>query len=155
MTKIINAIIVTIMFLFFCSTSHAGVFNFNHTAAIIIGETRAKTLSQAEHILIKPKIIIYAFQGTSDEVEIRRYAFTQVYDLLLYFHQDIFFEAELIEPSSNTYPAMRSDYKNVQKGSPGPVGYLITKNSKTLTIQTLRNSEFQGNSGDTIRNYGK
>lgn len=138
MIKIISvAILLTFVFLFVSRSTEAGFFSFKHTVAIIVGDTKTKVLSQAEHILIRPKDVTYAFQGTSDEVEVRRYIFTEGYDLVLCFYKDVFLEANLVDPNSNDYPAIRPDYKSVHKGSPGPVGYLITKDSRTLSIKVL------------------
>lgn len=120
-----------------CATIIENMPGFTHTATLIIGESKNTLLSQAEHILVKPKQISYAFKGTSREVEIRRYTFTDVYDLVLYFYNDVFFQSDLIEPASDTYPHFREDYKSVHKGSPGPIGYILSYNGKTMSIDTL------------------
>ncbi len=60
---------------------------FAHTAVLIVGNDKASVISQAESLCGEPKVVAYADKDTSDEIETRRYNFTTVYDLVLYFHK--------------------------------------------------------------------
>lgn len=112
-----------------------------HTAALMIGNSKDNVVSQAEHICGKPTGVAYAAKGTPDEFEVRRYKFWVDSDLVLYFYKDIFFQAGLIDPKSTTYPSVRNDYKEMDRQSPGPIGYLLTLQGKVASIKPIERND--------------
>jgi hypothetical protein len=141
--------ILFITLLAFIVTSCASVMEstpgFTHTAALMIGDSKDNVISQAEHICGKPKLVGHV-EGAPEEIEvkrieIRRYGFFNDSDVLLYFYNGIFFQAALIDPKSTTYPPFRQDYKEVNRESPGPAGYLLTLQGKVGSIKTIQRND--------------
>ena len=116
---------------------------FTHTAALMIGDQRNDVIAQAEHICGSVKMVAYGLQGTPDEFEARRYSFTVEKDLVLYFYNDVFVQARLVEPQSNRFPNIRRDYKEVKRGAPGSreVGYFLKRDENIASIQSITDSQ--------------
>lgn len=141
MKKCVVLMLFLIIFFGFYYSVEAGLLSYKHTAALMIGQGREKVLAQAERILIRPKQVIYAYEGTPEQIEFRRYVFTELYDVILYFYKDEFIECELIEPNSNTYPASREDYKDVRNTTSAIIGYMIERDGNVLTIRSLSKAD--------------
>lgn len=112
---------------------------FNHTTALIIGDPQERVIADSMHIIGSPKNSgKVAGDIPEDQITFNRYTFTDQFDLGLYFYKGTFIQAVLIDPKTpSNLPAVRDDFKNVQKGSPGPVGYMLISNKKTASIKTL------------------
>jgi len=109
--------IVGALFFSGCASVVENIPGFKHAGALVIGDTENNVVQQAEHILVSPKQEVYAHKDTPEEIKIRRYTFTNVYDLVLYFHKGIFFQASLMEPNSTTYPFFRPDFRENEETS--------------------------------------
>lgn len=112
---------------------------FNHTAALIIGDPQEKVIADSMHIIGSPKNSGKVAGDTSDEqIAFNKYTFTDQFDLGLYFYKGTFIQAVLIDlKTPSSLPAVRDDFRSVQKGSPGPVGYMLVTNKKSASIKTL------------------
>jgi hypothetical protein len=109
-----------------------------HTAALMLKQSRESVLSQAEHVLMQPIDIRYYFPGESDEIEARRYAFNEEYDVILLFGKGIFFALDPIKPGSNDYPRLLRDFKSIKSDDQSSLrGYIVTKISTKLKLQVL------------------
>lgn len=137
MKKIIFSLLGISFLVSGCGSTLKSMPGFAHTTALMVGETKEKIILQIEHVCGEPKEVAYMAKNTPDELETRRYNFTTKYDLVLYFHKDTFFQAGLLEPNSKRYPNYRPDYKEVTKGSSGPVGYIIVRKGNTRSIDIL------------------
>ena len=116
---------------------------FTHTAALMIGAPKNEVIAQAEHICGAVKMVAYGLKGTPDEFEARRYSFTVEKDLVLYFYNDVFVQARLVEPQSINFPNVRRDYKEVKRGAPGSeeVGYLLKRDENVASIDSIMDSQ--------------
>ena len=133
MTKIISLILCIFLC---CRLAEAGMFNFTHTATLMLGQKEKNVLSQVEHVLMKPKDVIFYFEGEPDQIEARRYSFNEEYDIILFFGKDVFLGLDSIAPNSNVYPKLLHGFQSVQK-QPSLRGYIITKTSNKLNMQVL------------------
>ena len=112
------------------------MFNFTHTATLILGQKERNVLSQVEHVLMKPKDVVFYFEGEPDQIEARRYLFNEEYDIILYFGNGVFLGLDSIAPNLNAYPKILHDFQSVKK-QPSLMGYIITKTSNKLNMQVL------------------
>lgn len=123
--------------------------SFTHTSALIIGDSKEKVIADSAHFLGSPKTSAKLdLPDNGEQIEFSRYTFTDVYDLGLYFYKGTFVQGVLMEPKAiDEFPVVRGDYKEVRKGSPGPIGYMLTKNKKTASINTIwekaRNADWE------------
>ncbi len=106
---------------------------------ILIGQQKGKVLAKAEKIFGEPKQTGNIFEGTAHEVQLRRYKFTNVFDFVMYFHNNIFIQAALMPCESNEYPSLRADYQSINADKPGPVlGYTLFMNDQEVVVDTIQ-----------------
>ena len=129
--------LIILMILFFggCASLVESIPGYKHVMALIVGETKEEIF--ATHHPGNPKETVYLNKGTSEEVEVVRYAMWVDSDILLYFYKNRFIQVQLIDPNSSNIPDIREDYKTVEKGHSWPRGYILSSDGKTASIKTL------------------
>lgn len=106
---------------------------------IMIGQKRDVVLKATEKVFGEPKQIGHIFEDSDYEVELRRYAFTNISDFVMYFHDNVFIQAGLMPVESPEYPPLRADYKGISVEKPGPVfGYTILMNQEEVILDTIQ-----------------
>ena len=110
-----------------------------YEAEILIGQKRSVVLKAAETVFGEPKQTGIVFKDSNYEVELRRYPFTNVSDVVMYFHKNIFIQAGLMPVESPEYPPLRTDYKSISADKPGPVlGYTVFMNQTEVVLDTIQ-----------------
>ena len=132
--------IFLVMLMAGCSASQQQVkLELPYEGKIFIGEQRTDILKTAEPVFGNPKKAGIIFKGTPQEVELRRYTFTNVHDFVMYFHQDVFIQAGLMLVDSPQYPTLRADFAQIDAERPGPVlGYTIFMNEQEVILDTIQ-----------------
>lgn len=141
MKRVATVLSLLVFFAYGCAPVLESLPGVTHTAALMIGNSKDNVTSQAEHICGTPIMVGFGAKGTPDEIEVRRYKFWVNSDLVLFFYKDIFFQAGLIDTKSTTYPSVRNDYKEMNRQSPGPIGYLLTLQGKVASINPIERND--------------
>ncbi|MFP4472374.1 MAG: hypothetical protein ACLFPX_00695 [Candidatus Omnitrophota bacterium] len=122
-----------------CASSGQGYIEGNYQAELRIGESRQNVLPAAERVFGEPKQVGHVFAGQPEEVELRRYGFTNISDFVMYFYKDRFIQAGLTPVTSPQYPALRYDYQQITPAEPGPVlGYSVAMTADEVTVDTIQ-----------------
>ncbi len=110
----------------------------SYSAQLMIGERRGDVIQKMEQAFGDPMEVIFFLQGSSAQVEIRRYKFTNVSDFVTYFYKDHFIQANLMAVGAQEFPDIRKDYRVLDFKDPGVVmGYSIVMDQKEIVLDTI------------------
>ncbi len=115
-----------------------------YAAKLMIGERRGAVIKKAEQAFGDPVEVNFFLKGSSAEVEVRRYKFTNVSDFVAYFYKDRFIQANLMPVKAEEFPDIRKDYRNLDFKDPGVVrGYSIAMTKEEVVLDTILSVELK------------
>jgi len=108
---------------------------FSHSAALILGSEQGQVIQNAEHVLGE-SIKIESMSNGDDEFNLRHYAYTEKYNIVLVFYQGSFYQLFVEKKKPDDLPF-------IGHASDGLRGYILTKQGSGVGIQILGSSGAQ------------
>ena len=135
MKKNLSLLFFTVM-LTGCAPILENMPGFTHTAALILGSEQGQVIQDAEHVLGGPIRIESMSNGELGEFNLRYYAYTEKYNIVLVFYKGSFCQlfVEEKQPDDMPYIGQVSDELR---------GYILTKEGDGVGIQMLGSSGAQ------------
>ncbi len=118
-----------------CASILENMPGFTHSAALMLGSEQSKVIQDAEHVLGAPIKLESMSQG-DDEFNLRYYAYTEKYHIVLVFYKSYFSQLLVEETNPDDLPF----YGQV---SDGLRGYILTKRGDGVEIKLFGSPDAQ------------